>query len=163
GDDVVARWRAARDAALQALAHPGALDREIDVPNGGLMAAGRFVNVITTDVLVHTWDLAQAVGADAQLDVGLVRRAHDAAIPADGEPVHQSDRFDLYLAAAEKLVGAGKAYYCECTAEEVQARNKAAGGKPGYDGFCRDRGLGPGPGRALRFRSSDDGATTFDD
>jgi glutamyl-tRNA synthetase len=45
----------------------------------------------------------------------------------------------------------------------VQARNKAAGGKPGYDGFCRDRGLGPGSGRALRFRSSDDGATSFDD
>jgi len=84
-------------------------------------------------------------------------------LQADGEPVYQSDRFDLYLAAAEKLTSAAQAYYCECTAEEVQARNKAAGGKPGYDGFCRDRGLGPGPGRALRFRSADDGATTFDD
>src|SRR5207248_325589 len=55
------------------------------------------------------------------------------------------------------------AYYCECTAEQVQARNKAAGGKPGYDGFCRDRGLGPGPGRALRFRAPDEGITTFSD
>ncbi|HRE00245.1 MAG TPA: glutamate--tRNA ligase family protein, partial [Ilumatobacteraceae bacterium] len=27
-----------------------------------------------------------------------------------------------------------------------------AAGKPGYDGFSRDRGLGPGPGRVLRFR-----------
>ena len=25
-------------------------------------------------------------------------------------------------------------------------------GKPGYDGFSRDRGLPPGPGRVLRFR-----------
>jgi glutamyl-tRNA synthetase len=81
----------------------------------------------------------------------------------DGEPVRQSDRADLYAAAAEKLVNSGHAYYCECTAEEVQARNKAAGGKPGYDGFCRDRGLGPGPGRALRFRAPDEGATTFAD
>jgi glutamyl-tRNA synthetase len=81
----------------------------------------------------------------------------------DGEPVHQSDRSELYRAAADKLVAAGHAYYCECTAEEVQARNKAAGGKPGYDGFCRDRGLEAGPGRALRFRAPDDGTTTFSD
>ena len=81
----------------------------------------------------------------------------------DGEPVYQSDRFDLYRAATDKLSAADAAYYCECTAEQVQARNKAAGGKPGYDGYCRDRGLGPGPGRALRFRAPDDGVTTFRD
>jgi glutamyl-tRNA synthetase len=81
----------------------------------------------------------------------------------DGEPVHQSDRSDLYRAAADKLVAAGHAYYCECTTEEVQARNRAAGGKPGYDGFCRDRGLEPGPGRALRFRAPDEGTTSFAD
>lgn len=81
----------------------------------------------------------------------------------DGEPVRQSDRGALYAAAAEKLVAAGHAYYCECTAEQVQARNKAAGGKPGYDGFCRERGLEPGPGRALRFRAPDDGTTSFAD
>ena len=92
GDDVVARWRAARDAALRALSQPGALDREIDVPNGGLMAAGRFVNVITTDVLVHTWDLARAVGVDAHLDADLVKRAHEAAIPAD-ELIRSSGMF----------------------------------------------------------------------
>jgi glutamyl-tRNA synthetase len=81
----------------------------------------------------------------------------------DREPVHQSERTELYLAAAEKLFASGRAYYCECTTEQVQARNKAAGGKPGYDGFCRDRGLGPGPGRALRFRAADEGSTTFAD
>jgi glutamyl-tRNA synthetase len=81
----------------------------------------------------------------------------------DGEPVHQSNRSELYRTAAEKLSTSGRAYYCECTAEQVQARNKAAGGKPGYDGFCRDRGLEPGPGRALRFRAPDEGVTSFDD
>ena len=84
-------------------------------------------------------------------------------LEADRGPVYQSERFDLYRAAAEKLFASGAAYYCECTAEQVQARNKAAGGKPGYDGFCRDRGLGPGPGRALRFRAPDGGVTRFDD
>jgi glutamyl-tRNA synthetase len=81
----------------------------------------------------------------------------------DGEPVHQSDRLAEHQAAAQRLYESGAAYYCDCTPEEVQARNKAAGGKPGYDGFCRDRGLGPGEGRALRFRAPDDGETAWDD
>jgi glutamyl-tRNA synthetase len=81
----------------------------------------------------------------------------------DGEPVHQSDRVDEHRAAATRLHEAGRAYWCECTAEQVQARAKQRGGPPGYDGFCRERALGAGPGRALRFRTPDDGATAFDD
>ena len=45
----------------------------------------------------------------------------------------------------------------------MSERNAAAGGPPGYDGHCRDRGLAPGEGRALRFRAPDEGATEFDD
>ena len=37
-------------------------------------------------------------------------------------------------------------------ASESIARTRATPA-PGYDGFCRDRGLEPGPGRALRFRT----------
>jgi glutamyl-tRNA synthetase len=81
----------------------------------------------------------------------------------DGDPVHQSERGALYLDAAAKLVAGGAAYFCECTAEQVQARNKEAGGKPGYDGFCRDRGLEAGPGRALRFRTPREGRTAWTD
>jgi glutamyl-tRNA synthetase len=33
----------------------------------------------------------------------------------------------------------------------------------GYDGFCRERGLGPGEGRALRFRTPDEGTTVVKD
>ncbi|QXC63060.1 glutamate--tRNA ligase [Aquihabitans sp. G128] len=81
----------------------------------------------------------------------------------DGTPVHQSERGDLYADAAAKLVAGGAVYFCDCTAEDVQARNKAAGGKPGYDGFCRDRGLEPGPGRAARFRTPREGRTGWTD
>jgi glutamyl-tRNA synthetase len=86
----------------------------------------------------------------------------------DGEPIHQSDRFDEYAAAADRLIERGVAYWCDCTPEQVQGRNREArdkglGSKPGYDGFCRDRGLSPGPGRALRFRVPDDGVTGWDD
>ena len=81
----------------------------------------------------------------------------------DGEPVHQSDRFELYRAAAETLLAAGRAYWCDCTSEQVQARARERGGPPGYDGFCRGRHLERGPSTALRFRTPDEGATGFDD
>jgi glutamyl-tRNA synthetase len=81
----------------------------------------------------------------------------------DGEVTYQSDRMHLYRDAADRLLAAGRAYWCDCTAEASQARAKERGGPPGYDGFCRDRGLGPGPGTALRFRTPDEGATSFDD
>lgn len=81
----------------------------------------------------------------------------------DGEPVYQSHRSELYRDAANALIASGHAYFCDCTSDAVAARAKARGGPPGYDGHCRDRGLSAGDGRALRFRSPDTGATTFDD
>jgi glutamyl-tRNA synthetase len=81
----------------------------------------------------------------------------------DGEPVHQSQRANLYREAAEKLLASGHAYWCDCSPDDVQARAKERGGKPGYDGRCRDRGLGPGDGRVVRFRTPDEGVTEFDD
>jgi glutamyl-tRNA synthetase len=76
-------------------------------------------------------------------------------------PYFQSANLANHTLAAERLFGQGRAYYCDCTREDVVART----GDPhrGYDGFCRDRGLGPGAGRALRFRAPDDGATVVDD
>ncbi len=70
----------------------------------------------------------------------------------DGEPVHQSDRVESHRRTALDLADRGLAYWCDCTAEQVQARAKDRGGPPGYDGHCRERGLEPGDGRALRFR-----------
>jgi glutamyl-tRNA synthetase len=81
----------------------------------------------------------------------------------DGEPVHQSERQHLYAGAADRLIAAGRAYWCDCTPEQVQGRAEQRGGPPGYDGHCRDRGVERGPATALRFRVPDDGSTTFDD
>lgn len=82
----------------------------------------------------------------------------------DEGPVRQSERFDLYRAATEKLLGAGRAYRCHCSRDDVEARAKAEGRRtPGYDGHCRDRGVARGPGVAVRFRSIDEGAVEFDD
>jgi glutamyl-tRNA synthetase len=66
-------------------------------------------------------------------------------------PYFQSDYAAAHVAAAEKLFADGAAYYCDLTSEQIQERAKAGGGG-GYDGYSRDRGLGPGPGRVLRFK-----------
>jgi glutamyl-tRNA synthetase len=81
----------------------------------------------------------------------------------DEPPVHQSDRVELHLKAIEQLLAAGAAYRCDCTQDEVQERARARGGPPGYDGHCRDRGVAPGDDVVVRFRTPDEGQTSFDD
>ncbi len=68
----------------------------------------------------------------------------------DEGPYRQSEHRDHYRLAVDALLSGGHAYYCDCTREAVVARR----GDPnaGYDGFCRDRSLASGPGRALRFK-----------
>ena len=91
----------------------------------------------------------------------------------DGNVVLQSQRFAEYRAAAEQLVDEGVAYDCFCTSDEISARNeatKAQGGSPGYDGHCRDLSpesrrarAGEGRPRTLRFRTPDEGTSSFID
>ncbi len=76
-------------------------------------------------------------------------------------PYFQSEYATEHVEAAEQLYRNGLAYYCDLTSEQIQERAKAAG-KPGYDGYSRDRGLEPGPGRVLRFRVPE-GVTVVDD
>ncbi len=66
-------------------------------------------------------------------------------------PHFQSDHAAAHVAAAHQLFEAGHAYYCDLSGEEVQLRAKELG-TTGYDGYSRDRGLDPAPGRVLRFR-----------
>ncbi len=70
-------------------------------------------------------------------------------------PYFQSANATLHVAAAEKLFAQGKAYYCDLSTEDIQKRAKESGKqneRQGYDGYSRDRGLGPGAGHVLRFR-----------
>jgi glutamyl-tRNA synthetase len=76
-------------------------------------------------------------------------------------PYFQSAYADQQKSAAARLYETGRAYYCDCTREQVQART--GNQYSGYDGYCRDRGLGPGEGRALRFRTPDEGVTRIVD
>ena len=80
----------------------------------------------------------------------------------DEGPVHQSERRQHYASAARRLYNEGRAYACDCTPQAVRDRT-TGNAVPCYDGFCRDRGLEPGSGRALRFRVPDEGTTVVHD
>jgi glutamyl-tRNA synthetase len=87
-------------------------------------------------------------------------------------PYQQSLRMDIYAHWAQKFLDQKDAYYCFCTAEELEARReaqRAANIAPGYDGQCRDlsedhiaafRSEGRQP--VIRMRMPD-GQTTFID
>jgi glutamyl-tRNA synthetase len=72
-------------------------------------------------------------------------------------PFFQSANAAAHAEAIDRLVAAGAAYACDCTRDDVIART----GDPhrGYDGFCRERGLPRAPGRAVRFRTPNEGST----
>ena len=79
----------------------------------------------------------------------------------DEGPYRQSERAAVHEQAVDRLWEGGFLYACGCTREEVEARTKA-NATPGYDGYCRDKGLSR-EGRALRFRVPDDGETVVAD
>jgi glutamyl-tRNA synthetase len=88
-------------------------------------------------------------------------------------PYRQSERFDLYRAAADRLYAARAVYRCYDTAEELEERRKQAmreGRPPGYDRRCRflsdeQRAAFEAEGRAyaLRFAVPLEGSTSFVD
>lgn len=60
----------------------------------------------------------------------------------DGEPIFQFSRMTRHAEIAHQLVAEGKAYYCYCTPEELEAMREeqiAKGLFPRYDGRWRDR------------------------
>lgn len=84
----------------------------------------------------------------------------------DEGPYFQSERFHIYKEYFEKLIDAGHAYYCTCTPEEVEEMRKkatASGGKPKYDGSCREKGRTKTDGAVIRFKSPSMGTTVLED
>jgi uncharacterized protein (TIGR03086 family) len=72
-DDPQRRWVVTMEALDSLLARPGLLAGPVDVPAVGNNAptqidAGPLVQLLSLDVLVHTWDLARAVGAEDRLE-----------------------------------------------------------------------------------------------
>ena len=111
------------------------------------------------EFLLRNEDTDPVRSSDEWLD-GILDGLRWLGMDWDGEIVRQSERRAEHVAAAEKLIETGHAYWCDCTPEQIEQR-KGPGG--GYDNHCRDRGLGPGLDRVVRFRVPDEGTTTVVD
>jgi glutamyl-tRNA synthetase len=87
----------------------------------------------------------------------------------DGEIVMQSARMARHAEVARGLLAQGRAYYCYCTPEELEAMREKARkeGRPvRYDGTWRDRSPGDVPPNVppvIRLRAEQDGETVIED
>lgn len=84
----------------------------------------------------------------------------------DEGPFFQSRRFDIYKQYILKLLDSGHAYYCTCSQEKIDTMRKeamAVGGKPKYDGTCRNKGLAKTDNAVIRFRAPATGTTIVKD
>jgi glutamyl-tRNA synthetase len=114
------------------------------------------LRVEDTDQIRSTDESTQAI-LDAMTWLGLTW---------DEGPVFQAQRVDIHRQMVQRLIDEGKAYYCTCSPEELDAKRKSAmtqGRKPKYDGTCRERKLSRTPDAVVRFRCPDAGVTVVQD
>jgi uncharacterized protein (TIGR03086 family) len=99
-----ARWRATDTAIRRAHADPAALRDPVAYFDGTTRRPVEVLDALAADTLVHTWDLARAVGAPDRLDPTLCERAYDDAVGSAaargeselfGAPILVADDADL--------------------------------------------------------------------
>jgi uncharacterized protein (TIGR03086 family) len=71
GDDPPGAWDAAASAAVDAVGAPGAMERIVHLSFGDFPGS-EYATQLFADLLIHSWDLARAIGADDRLDPELV-------------------------------------------------------------------------------------------
>jgi glutamyl-tRNA synthetase len=113
-------------------------------------------HVGTVRTMLFNWLFARRNGGRVVLrfeDTDVVRSTEEAVAHAesvlrwlgidwDDGPYRQTQRYDLYRAAAEELIAQGAAYRCYCTEDELKAdrAQRQAEGRPLiYSGRCRTR------------------------
>jgi glutamyl-tRNA synthetase len=109
----------------------------------------------------------------AEMVEGILQGMQWLGINWDEGPYYQTQRTDLYRAAAAKLIESGAAYYCFCSKDELESRRAKAteeGRPPRYEGTCRKlvpaealRRKSGGEAAAVRFAIPGGGSTSFDD
>ena len=142
----------------------------------GLLHLGHVVNAVTV------WSETRARGgrvllriedhdrqrSQSRFEVALLEDLAWLGFEADGPPVRQSARGDVYAHALDTLRAKGLVYACDCTRAEIDQRAARRDGdrddvgarlrEPGiaselrYRGTCRHRGLHEGPGIGVRVR-----------
>ena len=95
GSDPVATWRESIAAASAAFAEPGALLRTVHLSFGDTPAE-EYVWQMVSDLHLHGWDLATALGEDDRIDPGAVGALLDVLTPQE-EMLRQSGMFGEHL------------------------------------------------------------------
>jgi glutamyl-Q tRNA(Asp) synthetase len=67
----------------------------------------------------------------------ILRTLEAFALHWDGPVLHQSTRFDIYEAAAQRLLAEGSAFLCSCTRSELRSEHDGVAAP--YAGTCRTR------------------------
>lgn len=91
-EDPQVRWQLTYDSLAEALA-PGRATQ---------LDPHRLIPKLTRDVLVHTWDLARAVGADDRLDPGWCELCY-AGLPADLQALSATGMFKAPIEANSEI------------------------------------------------------------
>ena len=89
GDFVAAHDESAR-LVLEAFSAPGALEKPVEIPVGST-TAGVLLFFVTSDQLVHSWDLARAIGSSTDLAPGLAAQLLDEAARTVTEAMRGDD------------------------------------------------------------------------
>lgn len=84
-DDPLAAFRAARADVEAVLADAEVAGAETETPMGTVTAEQQIDQVVSDDMVLHRWDLAQATGQDGSMDSDDVERlwAATSALPAE--------------------------------------------------------------------------------
>lgn len=80
--DITGAWDAARTQFFAGVS-TGDLSQALPGPFGPMPAEQLIGRLICNDILVHTWDLARAVGGDERLDPAAVEGAYSGLLPMD--------------------------------------------------------------------------------
>ena len=102
----------------------------------------------------------------SEFEDNILKGLSDIGILPDEEPVRQSERSELYMQAAQRIIDSDKAYYCNCSKErldEMRAEQQSKGLKPQYDGRCRNLNLEPDDSTVLRLKTPQEGDLVFHD
>ena len=101
-DDRQAAYHRSMDAALDAFALPGALDRLVHLPIGEM--PGRLaVNIAIVEVTTHGWDLARATGQSTALDPEIAGIAYRIASTLVSDAQRATGRFGPPVLVADDL------------------------------------------------------------
>ena len=101
-----------------------------------------------------------------EFEKNILDSLNSIGLSPDLDPINQSQRNDIYKAAAQKLIDSNQAYYCDCSVEELdqmRAEQQAKGMKPQYDGRSRDKNLPKSEKTVLRLKTPLDGEVIVKD